>query len=210
MRYIDDETVIAQANQLAELNAKYHAIGNNFGGYIGAENSKTFVAETRGGFTKSDSQNLIFSFDAYAHGFDNLAKEAGKEVLSGWAMPALESKFGVYTVTHEYGHILQNVLISKRVDFAAYNAAREKIGINLPKLKKLMRQTSNEAAKDIFTEIIDIAKESNPEFSLKNNISGYGKTNYQEAFAEVFANSQLGKPNELGKAMLIWLERQRL
>ena len=73
-----------------------------------------------------------------------------------------------------------------------------------------MRQTSNEAAKGIFTEIIAIAKERNPEFSLKNNISGYGKTNYQEAFAEVFANSQLGKPNELGKAMLIWLERQGL
>lgn len=210
MRYIDDETVIAQANQLAELNAKYHAIGDGFGGYIGAENTKKFEAATNGSFKNADSQNLVFSFDYFAHGFDNVINQTKKEILSGWAMPAIESKFGVYTVTHEYGHILQNVLMSKRIDLDAYNEARKKIGINPQKLKKLTRQTSNNAAKEMFTEIIEIAKESNPAFSLKENISGYGKSNYEEAFAEVFANSQLGKPNELGKAMLIWLERHGL
>ena len=207
MRYIDDETVIAQANQLSILNGKFHAIGDNYGGYIGAENSKSFVAATRGSFTNADSQNLIFSFNSYAHGYDKVISDVRKDILGGWSMPALEEKYGVYTVTHEYGHILQNVLMSQRIDIDAYNAAREKTGLNAAKLKKLKKKTEDEAAKGIFSEILGIAKEKNSNFSLKDNISGYGKSNYQEAFAEVFANSQLGKPNELGQAMLVWLER---
>lgn len=59
-------------------------------------------------------------------------------------------------------------------------------------------------------EILDIAKEANVNFKLGDNISRYGRTNYAEFFAEVFANSQLGAPNELGKAMLVWLERKGL
>lgn len=208
LKYIDDETVIAQANQLSALNSRFHAIGDNFGGYIGAENSKSFVAVTRGSFANPNSQNLIFSFDSYAHGYDKIISDIRKEVLNGWSMPTLEKNYGVYTVTHEYGHILQNVLMNKRIDMDAYNAAKEAIGFNPARLTKLREKTGNDAAKDIFSEILGIAKENNPDFSLKANISGYGKSNYQEAFAEVFANSQLGAPNELGRAMIEWLERQ--
>ncbi len=64
--------------------------------------------------------------------------------------------------------------------------------------------------KECVYEIIAIAKKANPNFSLANNISRYGKTNDAEFFAEVFANSQLSKPNELGKAMNIWLEKRGL
>lgn len=208
LKYIDDETVIAQANQLSALNGRFHAIGDNYGGYIGAENSKSFVAATKGSFTNANSQNLIFSFDSYAHGYDKVVSDIRKDIFSGWSMPALEEKYGVYTVTHEYGHILQNVLMSQRIDIDAYNAAREAIGFNPARLKKLKEKTENAAAKDIFSEILGIARENNPDFSLKANISGYGKSNYQEAFAEAFANSQLGAPNELGHAMIEWLERQ--
>ena len=38
----------------------------------------------------------------------------------------------------------------------------------------------------------------------------YGKKNKSEFLAEVFANSQLSKPNELGKAMNIWLNEKGL
>ena len=54
-------------------------------------------------------------------------------------------------------------------------------------------------------EILKIAKEIDNDFNIRDNISTYSKENEAEFFAEVFANSQLGKPNILGKAMQIWL-----
>lgn len=61
-----------------------------------------------------------------------------------------------------------------------------------------------------FEEIRQIAadKSSDPYNLIKNNLSQYGKTNYAEFFAEVFANSQLGESNELGDAMSEWLKKR--
>lgn len=48
------------------------------------------------------------------------------------------------------------------------------------------------------------------EYFESDNLSMYGMTNKKEFFAEAFANSQLSKPNELGDAMNVWLERKGL
>ena len=61
--------------------------------------------------------------------------------------------------------------------------------------------------KPINTEIIEIAKTLDKDFILDNNMSKYGKTSPQEFFAECFANAECGKPNALGKAIKIYLER---
>ncbi|MBR6617244.1 MAG: hypothetical protein IKL00_05140 [Oscillospiraceae bacterium] len=57
-------------------------------------------------------------------------------------------------------------------------------------------------------EIIKIARTLDKNFVLDDHLSEYGRKNEKEFFAECFADSQLGKPNTLGKAMLIWLERR--
>ena len=64
--------------------------------------------------------------------------------------------------------------------------------------------------KKIVDEIVAIAKKNSEEFELLKNLSRYGRTNDAEFFAEVFANSQLGEPNELGKAMNEWLKQKGL
>ena len=63
-----------------------------------------------------------------------------------------------------------------------------------------------------FEEIREIAaqKSNEPNNVIANNLSIYGKTNYAEFFAEAFANSQLGEPNELGNAMNDWLKKKGL
>ncbi len=63
---------------------------------------------------------------------------------------------------------------------------------------------------EFIDEILKIAREVDNNFDIKDNISRYSKHDEAEFFAEVFANSQLGKPNVLGKAMNIWLERKGL
>ena len=61
-----------------------------------------------------------------------------------------------------------------------------------------------------YNDIIAIAKKNNPAFDYLNSISEYGRKNNNRAefFAECFANSQLGKPNDLGIAMTEWLKQK--
>jgi hypothetical protein len=75
-------------------------------------------------------------------------------------------------------------------------------------IRNVYKKAEDKCAKDIFKEIVDIAKEDNPNLKISTTLSDYGKTNHYEAFAEIFANSQCGDPNELGKAMQKWLKKE--
>ena len=105
------------------------------------------------------------------------------------SMPALldDDTLMKYTATHEYGHMLQQFRYAEH-----------------------MRKSAVKMSYDMFAykdkcDIIEIAKQLNPSFSLEDEISDSCRKNDREFFAEVFANSQLGQPNTLGKAMNIWL-----
>lgn len=210
VQYIDDETIIEQANQLAALNQKFGAIGSSHTGYISAENTKKFAAATRGSFRSPEDQSIFFSLDSYGRGHAHIIAQTKREVASNWIMPAAETNYGVYTITHEYGHLLETKLIHAMVDFDDFDKRWRAAGTDLRASKKIRDAESTKHAKTIWGEIVAIAKENNPKFSLKANLSEYGRTTYHEAFAEAFANSQLGQPNELGRAMNIWLRRRGL
>ena len=136
-------------------------------------------------------------------------------------MPFADGNEVAYNVTHEYGHILQNLLeqqrmIAKGLDlnnpmqFVDKSKLRAKTKTARLKAFKWYTDISKEVQDECFNEIVAIAKQNNPEFRLVDNISQYGRKDKCEFFAEVFANSQLGDPNELGKAMNIWLEQKGL
>lgn len=93
-----------------------------------------------------------------------------------------------YVVTHEYGHMLENVI-----------SQQDMIGTIRTHRNNCMYYKQ---------EIIKIARTLDKNFVLDDHLSEYGRKNEKEFFAECFADSQLGKPNTLGKAMLIWLERR--
>lgn len=128
-------------------------------------------------------------------------------------MPFTDEMATVYNVTHEYGHMIQNSLIRQAMESQGWTA--DNPGAFIDPGKKTSKAQLKwyytiraDVQKACFYEIIDIAKQTNPGIVLSEKVSKYGKTNYAEFFAEVFANSQCGKPNELGKAMQIWLEKK--
>ena len=61
-----------------------------------------------------------------------------------------------------------------------------------------------------YNEIITIATNNNHFFDYLHCISDRGRKNRFEFFAECFANSQLGDPNELGAAMTEGLSQRGL
>ena len=205
---VDKTLAVEVTNQLMKLENKFGVIHVSKNPTICSLSNGQALAYTSCKITNPVDQNLSLC----PVGFSNRIRyiENQKEMIKdGFKMPVADENLSVYTVTHEYGHMLQNKLVyDEMVDYGLeklqatinYNK-RTKKGI----FSRFYKIIDNVQMK-CFREIVNIANKNNKNFKIKDNISGYGNSNFAEFFAEVFTNSQLGKPNELGKAMLEWLK----
>ena len=178
--------------------------------YVGAGHDKDALAWTRK-VRGYEVQKISFNKDSYKDYVSSIEKER-KSVKTNWAMPCSEDKLSVFTVTHEYGHVIHNTLINEYIkanpeEYAKIrqNALSKK---NLSQSKKILQNFENKQVKGYVNEILEIAKIEDPDVNLFKNLSEYGRTSYFEAFAEIFANSQCGEPNILGRAMIKFLEER--
>lgn len=213
---IDDELKIVNTNQILKLEEKFGCIHKSQGTICSVSDSPSTIANVRSRVTYPSMQNLSLcprSFKSYS----DLISVQRKNVENNWSMPVkLENyELSVATVTHEYGHILQNILIENEMKIQGWSPDEPGAFVDITKKTSKSRlkwyfNIRSKVLEDCFAEIVDIAKKENPDFVLVNNISRYGFTDKAEFFAEVFMNSQLGAPNELGKAMNIWLKRKGL
>ncbi len=213
---IDDELKIVNTNQILNLEEKFGCIHKSQGTICSVSDSPSTIAYVRSRVTYPSMQNLSLcprSFKSYS----DLISVQRKNVENNWSMPVkLENyELSVATVTHEYGHILQNILIENEMKIQGWNPDEPGAFVDITKKTSKSRlkwyfNIRSKVLEDCFAEIVDIAKKENPDFVLVNNISRYGFTDKAEFFAEVFMNSQMGAPNELGKAMNIWLKRKGL
>lgn len=207
---IDEKLLTENVTQLKKLNDRFGALTADNNGYFTATSAPRAVAYSKGNFRNLNNQSMSLCGNSYGRGYDFLVAKERDFVSTNWSMPCLDKNLPIYTVTHEYGHIFENKVIRGRVDMDVFEQAYKAKMLEKNGAKKAMDFLKKEEAtqaKTIWKEITQIAKEENPDFLVSKNISEYGKTNYFEAFAETFANSQCGSPNELGKAMNIWLER---
>ena len=207
---IDEKLLAENVTQLKKLNDRFGALTTENNGYFTATSAPRAVAYSQGNFRNLNHQSMSLCGNSYGRGYDFLVSKERDFVSTNWSMPCLDKNLPIYTVTHEYGHIFENKVIRGRVDMDVFEQAYKAKMLEKNGAKKAMdflKKEEARQAKTIWQEITQIAKEENPDFLVSKNISEYGKTNYFEAFAETFANSQCGSPNELGKAMNIWLER---
>ena len=207
---IDEKLLTENVTQLKKLNDRFGALTTENNGYFTATSAPRAVAYSQGNFRNLNHQSMSLCGNSYGRGYDFLVSKEKDFVSTNWSMPCLDKNLPIYTVTHEYGHIFENKVIRSRVDMDVFEKAYKAKMLEKNGAKKAMdflKKEEAKQAKTIWQEITQIAKEENPDFLVSKNISEYGKTNYFEAFAETFANSQCGSPNELGKAMNIWLER---
>lgn len=137
-----------------------------------------------------------------------------KEVIEGRRtnrfMPFLGMNADSYIATHEYGHLFLNRLIAEEMKRRKWCSTNPdyfvKNATNDMNRYKWYDDIAREVVANCFNEIIDIARTNNPGLIVDEVLSEYGKSDYEEFFAEVFANAHCGKPNELGRALIKWLE----
>lgn len=204
VRVLPDNVLVEQANQLKALEEKFGIVHRSTDRVLIAEDDDGAQAFVRSLIMYPASQRLSLCPHTF-FSLDNLKETYRDGRIRQIFMPAKDEYAGRYAVTHEYGHMLHNVLFSERAaDFTSFPTrarshkaredAYEKYRVNF--------------VRDMNNEIIDIARQKNPSIDPSELISEYGMKNPKEWFAEVFANSQCGKPNELGEAMNEWLRRQ--
>lgn len=212
---IDEELAIANTLQLAKLEDKFGAIHKSIGG-IGAEDSQGTVAYVSHQLVNPTNQSLSLC-KTHFKDKSTFIKNEMNSITIGFAMPAklIDEELMIYTVTYEYGHMIQNVLVRQAYEDNGWTEKDRMQFVDFTKSTKKgqfkwYNNIKTRVQKECADEIIDIAKKNNSDFKLSDNLSSYGKTNHAEFFAEVFANSQLGEPNELGNAMNIWLKKKGL
>lgn len=207
--YFIDETLLKEnTEQIKNLEEKFGAIHKSKGS-ISSKKTRDSIAYVSRLLSDPSKQDLVLNIDYYSDK-NKIISETTSAIKNNWSMPAKTENYGVYTITHEYGHILQNSII--------YDELEEMGGVETFKTRaktlkgkiKSYEKLQEKIKRRHFEEIRQIAadKSSDPNNIIKNNLSQYGKTNYAEFFAEVFANSQLGEPNELGDAMSEWLKKR--
>lgn len=129
---------------------------------------------------------------------NEIRKNVRTQEESKFKMPASEHDAVHYTLSHEMGHVLEAVAVYERLGNKRYRTAREG------------EPEWNRITNIIEDEILKCAKELDPDssfYDLLNSASRYGLLNSKEFFAECHANMRCGKPNILGKAIKLWLER---
>lgn len=213
---VDKKLAIENTNQLLTLERKFGAVKSAKVELV-AEKLKGAYAGIRAHVFNRETQILVLSSNLFGDRNSLVARQRDERKPDSkgqfFKMPCAKDKEGVYTVTHEYGHMLQNTLIMQRFKADGWDSK------NAEKFRdsngfKWYEDREKEVTTQCRNEIIAIAKKNNKKFKLKENISKYGgKTTgngKMEFFAEVFANSQLGAPNELGIAMQQWLKQKGL
>ena len=209
---INDELLISSTNQLAKLEDKFGVIHKSISNIRSKASGNTcaYVSCSPVNFFE---QNLSLCPRAFKTDKKTMIDTIKEQITDKWVMPAAEKHYDAYYVTHEYGHMIQNVLVGERMKEKGWKAEDPQAFVDKTKntqkgMTKWYLDILDEVESECYHEIIKIARENNSEFTFYENISRYGQSSKAEFFAEVFANSQLEEPNELGKAMNIWLERK--
>lgn len=186
---VNREMQLSVTDQLYILENKFNAIHRSVDPYISADKKGTAVACVRHPIDKPEQQSLHLSNTLYRNKKRHIS-DRKNDVNTFFCMPCNidDETLSRYVVTHEYGHMVENVLISEEM--------KGRFG------------SHSDFARYYRSEITEIAKLLDRDYDESQYLSKYGSTKDTEFFAECFANSQLGQPNVLGHAIRIWLERK--
>ena len=209
MRRVDERLLVENTNQLLALNSRFGVLGGSNHGDVTSRPSGRAIAYIIDCYASHSGDYTLGLSAKHFADYDGLIATEMRSIGIKWMMPCSPEKLSVYSVTHEYGHILQCNISISRTNYAEIQAKIDSMVMpSQAQVRRVWKDAEEARAKEQWDEIVGIAKERNPNFRESEHLSVYGRSNYYEAFAETFANSQCGEPNELGDAMNIWLERQ--
>lgn len=213
---IDNILLSDNVKRLNELIEKYPKMKD----YIKNKNVKFNALNLKSGelahvSTDLDIKNIEISLSkkAYAN-YQNLIKIEENELLKGHCMDRLEQYKSTYTITHEFGHLIESIFIDEynQQHLAEFINMKSKAlnAKSISQSKKIIEKWETKIADEIAQDIYNIAMKRNPNIKIGESLSSYGQENSFEFFAECFANLECGKNNDFGKALGEYLKKRGL
>lgn len=162
-----------------------------------------------------DLKNIEISLSKkHYKNYEELLKTETNEFMVKNCMDRTEKYKSVYTITHEFGHLIENIFIEEynKQHLAEFFNMRSRAlnAKTINQSKNILKKWQENIANEISQEIFNIALEDNPNIKVNELLSEYGKKDSFEFFAECFANLECGNPNELGKALSKYLLKRGL
>lgn len=162
-----------------------------------------------------DLKNIEISLSKKQYkNYNELLKTETNELKIKNCMNRTEHYKSTYTITHEFGHFIENMFIDEynKQHLAEFLNIKSRVlnAKTITQSKNILRKWQENIADEISQDIYDIALKNNSSIKVNELLSEYGKKDSFEFFAECFANLECGKPNELGKAIAEYLEKRGL
>lgn len=177
---LDPQILEVFSNEIKDVVEQYPQLKESL------QSNPMLVSATDAGDEYIASTNFMFHRSisintSYTNRADRLTGLISKHQRTGYFMPA--TNLEKYAISHEMGHVIHDFIWQQQ------KTTPEKMHNDIIRIAQ--RVTELKTTKDLGAR----------------HLSGYGRENYDEAFAEMFANMRCGKPNLLGRAMKEYLRR---
>lgn len=198
---LDNKLVERNLKHLDYLSDKYNITDQQYLKLGVGDNMKRTIGSTY------YSDNKITLNSKYFNEKERMVEVQLRNQETGWHNKINKENLDLYTLTHEYGHAVENNYVRKYI--------KKHHGINTDERRLSYFRKEDNWRKEIDKDIRDslfneIKKEQNLSITeIKNKyFSEYGKSQmHYEWFAETFAQMILGEQNEFTRALEKWLER---
>lgn len=199
-KYLETTGILEEHNQQLRIRA------DKMGGNVCA----VFVANG----TSFEGLQVVLNKGLELSTRENVEKTTKEQIDSGFWTKSDKQEYINQTVTHEFGHYVQKVLMEKELStkegmerFNAFKSALNNAKSH-NETQRIVKAYSENYATNYIKQIQRIHRQK---FGKENSadISRYGTTSNRECFAELFANLNTCKePNNLSKCMEQFLERK--
>lgn len=212
---INEKSLIANVEQIANLDKRFGGINKNIHVTLSGKNmGRGTLACTGVLLSKAEVRELSLC-ESHYRDYDLCIEKELALRDKGHSVDFSDDFAPIATVTHEYGHIVFEKILAEsdyvelvKAEIEAANK-RAQFGIASKAARdRAIRKVRTQKTREIMNELVAIAKEIDPNVNMREQMSTYGNTDYEEYFAEAFLNSQGGRPNVVGKAMQKFLERR--
>lgn len=157
---------------------------------------------------------VVYNQDIQFMNKERLERQAKNEINSGFWTKS--DDLVNHTITHEYGHYIQRILMER--DISQHNedkARKQKLLSDIDqsksrsKTQKLIQEYSEEYATKYIKSIQRVCRKNFGRDYEKEKLSDYSTESNREYFAEIFCNAETNtNPDDIGKAMKIYLNKK--
>jgi hypothetical protein len=200
---LDPKLLNLNMNRLNDLIDKYPIVKDYIKNYgieiktVDFKEPKALAGVNR--FNDGESVTLVLSRKAYVN-YERYLIEKRMLIGIGWLTPCKKRNYPVYDITHEFGHIIQNILVNEELKNSEKNKKSNTPPLSFGSIVNKHKEELLSRMKRIEGNISDA--------NLASYTSGRSDHNSLEFFAEAFANAECGEAKEMGKAMKGFLRRR--